>query len=263
MIKNMPKCQPLRDFAPWMRRLSRSVPLHFICFLLPHLLCAQKPAALKPERFFFIDVPSAQSINFDLRLKRFYLTGDRGRVYSFSQQWSLIRSSEREGSDYQAVCAHEKVVYVRDAGAKKIIAYDAGTLLPQYTFDLPSFIQSTVTGIGLAWNPLRKSFVVTAGTQNKRMILAELDADFRQIHEHRLPISSLSALTWFDAALWGFSSDDRMLFQLHPETFGVVRSWRVKTKNIRSFCFDKEGNLLMLRGDKPLVYEFRMPRTQP
>jgi hypothetical protein len=259
----MPKCQPLPDFAHSIHRLTRSVQLHFLCFLLPHLLSAQKPASLKPERFFSVDVPSAQSITFDLRLKRFYLTGDRGRVYSFSQQWSAIRSSEREGSDYQAVCVYEKVVYVRDAGAKKIVAYDAGTLLPQYTFDLPAYIQSTTSGSGLIWNSVRKSFVVTGGMQHKLMILAELDSDFQQIHEHRLPISSLSALSWFDGSLWGYSSDDHTLLRLHPETYTVERSWRVKTKNLRSFCFDKEGNLYMLRGDKPLVYEFRMPRTQP
>jgi len=259
----MPKCQPLLDFA-YLKLRTLSVPtLTFLCVLFPGLIMAQKIATIRPERFFPLDLPVPQSITFDVRLKRYYLTGDRGRVYSFSQQWSPIRSSEREGSDYQAVCAHEKVVYVLDAGAKKIVAYDAGTLLPQYTFDLPAYIQSTGTGSGLTWNPMRKSFVVTVGTQNKRMILAELDADFRQIHEHRLPISSLSALTWFDNALWGFSSDDRMLFSFHPETYTVLRSWRVKTKNIRSFCFDKEGNLFMLRGDKPLVYEFRLPRTHP
>ena len=259
----MPKCQPPKRFAHPIRWFKRMALCGLISLLLQGALYAQKPATLKPERFFTVDVASPQCITFDLRLKRFYLTGDRGRVYSFSQLWSPIRSSEREGSDYQAVCAHEKVVYVRDAGVKKVVAYDAGTLLPQYTFDLPASIQPSSYGSGLIWNSARRAFVLTAGMQNKRMILAEFDTDFRQIHEHRLPIASLSALTWFDGALWGFSSDDRMLFRLHPETYTVVRSWRVKTKKIRSFCFDKEGNLLMLRGDKPLIYEFRMPRVQP
>lgn len=230
--------------------------------LFSGLLYAQNPTTLKPERFFSVAVPTPQSITFDFRLKRFYLTGDRGRVYSFSQLWSPIRSSEREGSDYQAVCAHEKVVYVRDAGAKKVVAYDAGTLLPQYTFDLPTALQQNGDGSGLTWNPARKTFVLTAGMQNKRMILTEFDMDFRQIHEHRLPMASLSALTWFDGALWGYSINERMLFRIHPETYTIVRSWRVKTKKIHSFCFDKEGNLYMIRGDKALVYEFRMPRIQ-
>ncbi|MBM3919218.1 MAG: hypothetical protein FJ344_06935 [Sphingomonadales bacterium] len=259
----MPKCQPSYQAAQPSFRISRTPTLFCLWILLPGLLSAQKIATIKPERFFSVDVPSPQSITFDIRLKRYYLTGDRGRVYSFNQQWMPIRSSEREGSDYQAICAHEKVVYVRDAGAKKVVAYDAGTLLPQYTFELPVTVQSTSSGSGFTWNQARKSFVLTAGMQNKKLILAEFDTDFRQIHEHRQPIASLSALTWFDGALWGFSSGERMLYRIHPDTYNVMRSWRVKTKKIRSICFDKEGNLFMLRDDKPLVYEFRTPRSQP
>lgn len=263
MNKNMPKCQSTSKFARLMYRLLRAGLICVASLSLPGVLFAQKPIPLKPERFFSVDVPIPKSITFDLRLKRYYLTGDRGRVYSFNQLWSPIRSSEREGSDYHAVCSHDKVVYVRDAGAKKVVAYDAATLLPQYTFDLPVGIQSTDLGSGLSWNPVRRSFVLTAGIQNKRLILAEFDTEFRQIHEHRLPITSLSALTWFDGALWGFSADDCMLYRLHPETYTVLSSWRVKTKKLRAFCFDKEGNLFMLRSDKTLIYEFRLPRIQP
>jgi len=261
MMKNMSKCQPDSKTSCVLARFTQFFAALLILVPFPHILQAQKINSIKPERYFSVELPAPRSITFDTRLKRFYLTGDRGRVYCYNQQWGLIRNSEREGSDYQAICIHDKVLYVRDAGAQKIIAYDGGTLLPQYSFELPPTVRSTPSGSGLTWNPVRNCFVATSIAQVNRAILAEFNADFRQIQEHRLSITSLSDLSWFDGALWGYAAEGRILYRLHPETYSVTGSWRVKAKNLRSFCFDKEGNLLMLRGDKPLVYEFRLPRA--
>lgn len=221
------------------------------------VLSAFKSSAplLKYEYFKAIKVPEPSDIAFDAQGDVLYVVSDNGLLFECSPDGRVHRRAAFEGTDFEGVEVVGNYVYVVDESLRLIHRFDREYLKKEKTWYIPYSGGRNKGYESLAYNESSGRFVVI--TEKDPIVIKELNEDFVPVNEYSFTAArDISGARYYRGFMYLLSDEDRKVFECDPQTYEVVRSWKIDVLNPEGIAFDKEGKMIIAADDLERLYFF-------
>ena len=234
--------------------MKKIIPVLLLCILFS----AKKHTQLKP--YFHHDINIQEPSDICLTTANpanYYIVSNRGSIAETDSNGHVLRQTKWDGSDYEAICTRDNVIYAMDESMRRI------DMLSESDFKLKKSVYLNYSGgrnkgiEGLVYIPEQKKFVAVI---EKPAMIIELNEQL-QITSQTLmkQFYELSAVTYHNHYLWLLSDEDHEVMQVNPEDYSIVNRWSIPVVNPEGICFDTAGNLLIVSDDMSTLFKFKIP----
>lgn len=170
-----------------------------------------------------IDITEPSDICYDETTSTFYVVSDEGTIKIKDHDLHTLRTLRYKGSDFEAVCVVDTLLYVSDESGKQIIAFSTRSNEIITTYDIHN-IGGLNAGIeGLTYNTKTNTFI---GSYEKDPVaLIEFDRNFHEIKKINMKkISDISSLTFHKGYLYILGDEDASLSKVDPVSYQVLNT---------------------------------------
>lgn len=186
----------------------------------------------------------------------YYVVGNRGQLAETDSTGYVLRHTRTDGSDYEAVCVKDGLIYAIDESLRRLDVFDEKTFEVKKSILIPYGGARNKGFEGLVYVPSKKAFITVV---EKPAAIVELNDQLQIIGQIKLnAFRELSSVTYHDNFLWLLSDEDHMVMKVNPEDFSVVDKWVIPTTNPEGICFDANGNLLIVSDDMATLFKFKI-----
>lgn len=186
---------------------------------------------------------------------RLYIISDNGNLYETSLSGEILKSSEYEGYDFEAICSDQNFLYASEESNRKISVFD---------FEL-NYIKSYIISYQGARN---KGFEAICFNEesNAFLLISEKDPtirrtynkDFSAFDEHEMNnFSDVSSLTYHNNFYWILSDEEHMVFQ-YDTNFEMKNKFELPVVNPEGIAFIDNETFLILSDDMQVMYTFKL-----
>ena len=186
----------------------------------------------------------------------FYVVGNRGMLAELDSSGKVLRHTKQDGSDYEAVCVKDNMIYAIDESMRRM------DIIDEKTFDIKKSVLIPYSGArnkgfeGLTYIPSMKKFVTVI---EKPAAIIELNEQMQVISQSKMKgVRELSSITYHDNFLWLLSDEDETVYKVNPADYSIVDSWKVPVINPEGICFDTAGNLIIVSDDMSTLFKFKI-----
>jgi uncharacterized protein YjiK len=196
-------------------------------FLMVTLMLFQSTS--KPSKFIkysfksTIDITEPSDICYDETTSTFYVVSDEGTIKIKDRDLHTLKTLRYKGSDFEAVCVVDTLIYVSDESGKQVIAFSTRSNEIVTTYDIRN-IGGLNAGIeGLTYNSKTSTFI--GSYEKDPVVLIEYDKNFHEIKKINMKkISDISALTFHRGYLYVLSDEDASLSKVDPTSYQVLNT---------------------------------------
>ena len=210
---------------------------------------------LKYEHFKSIKVPEPSDIAFDGSGQVLYVVSDNGILYECTPEGKVLRRAAFEGLDFEGVEVVGDYIYVADESLRQVHRFDREYLKKDKTWYVPYSGGRNKGYESLAFNRTTERFVLI--TEKDPIVIKELNGDFIPVNEYAFTAArDISGARYHNGYMYLLSDEDRKVFMCHPETYEVIKSWKIEVLNPEGIAFDKDGRLVIAADDLERLYFF-------
>ena len=185
-----------------------------------------------------------------------FVVGNRGTLAEVDENGKVLRHTKPDGSDYEAVCMKDGMIYAIDESLRRVDLIDPKDFTVIKDFYIGFAGARNKSFEGLTYNPNTKRFLAVI---EKPGVIIELNEDLQvQSMKHSKKFRELSAITYHDNFLWLLSDEDHIVMKVNATDYSVVDEWQIPVMNPEGIAFDKEGNLVIISDDEGTLYKFKI-----
>jgi uncharacterized protein YjiK len=186
----------------------------------------------------------------------YYIVSNRGSIAETDSNGKVLRKSKRDGSDYEAVCVKDHMIYAIDESLRRVDVINESDFKVRKSMVLHFAGGRNKAFEGLTYIPSQKKFITATETP---VIVFELNEQLQVINQIQLKqFRELSALTYHDNYLWFLSDEDHEVMKVDPADYSIVKRWSIPVINPEGICFDEQGNLLIVSDDMEELFKFKI-----
>ena len=230
-----------------------------IPFLLLIVLCSvTKTPYLKP--YFKHDINIQEPSDICLTTadpSHYYIVSNRGQIAETDSNGKVIRQTKWDGSDYEAICTKDNMIYAVDESMRRIDVFTESDFKLKKSMYL-NYSGARNKGIeGITWVPDQKKFVCII---EKPAMVIELNEQLQVINQMLVKqFFELSSITYHDHYLWFLGDEQHLVQKVNPEDYSIVAKWNIPVINPEGICFDRSNNLLIVSDDMSELFKFKFP----
>jgi uncharacterized protein YjiK len=186
----------------------------------------------------------------------FFIVGNRGTLAEVDENGKVLRHTKQDGSDYEAVCVKDNMIYAIDESLRRVDLIDPKDFTVKKDYFLSFAGARNKAFEGITYNPNTKHFIAII---EKPGVIMELNEDFQLLSmKHSKKFRELSSITFHDNFLWLLSDEDHTVMKVNPTDYSVIDEWMIPVINPEGIVFDKEGNLVIVSDDEGTLYKFKI-----
>jgi|SRR5690554_2857927 len=222
----------------------------------------QKPTKINPERKIHLKITEPSDICIHPNGNSLFIVSDDGYLFETDMDGNIIRKAEDyKGLDCEGVYADKDYVYVAEEFSRRIQVFNI------HDFSIERTVRLEYNGArnsgyeAITFNEARNRFLLF--TEKNPIYLFELDENLRKVNEIDLSDISrdISAATYHNNFLWLLGDEEMTIYKVNPNTYKVLKSWKIPVVNPEGLTFDHHGNMLILSDDMQLLYYFKNPEN--
>ncbi|MEC4004803.1 SdiA-regulated domain-containing protein [Flavobacterium sp. SUN052] len=224
-------------------------------------ITAQTATKLKPTKSISIKVPEPSDICYSPKNDSFFIVSDTGILFETNLNGDIIRKQEQKDTDFEAVYSDNKYVYAVDESNRTIYQYNIADLKKVKETVFPYNGARNKGYESFTYDEIKKRFLLI--TESEPTIIFELDDNFNITKQTDISsiASDISSARFYKNNLWLLSDEDMMLIKVNPETYEVIKKWKLPIINPEGLAFDKNGNLLITSDDMQRLFFFNNPEN--
>jgi uncharacterized protein YjiK len=223
----------------------------------PHKSTKPKVKHLKPfwHKSVNIDEPSDISIS-NGNPTHFFVVGNRGTLAEIDDNGHVLRHTRPDGSDYEAVCVKDNMIYAIDESLRRVDVIDTADFKVKKNYFIPFAGARNKSYEGLTYNPKSKRFVTVI---EKPGVIVELNEDMQIVGQtYSKKFRELSSITYYDGFMWLLSDEDHRIMKANATDYSVIDEWEIPVINPEGIAFDNAGNILIMSDDEATLYKFKI-----
>ncbi len=243
-------------------RISRKLPYSVV--LLTSLLVLTafglpgKLKKIKPLRSVSLRIKEPSDICLSPSGNSFYIVSDNGVLYETDLEGKILRQAKETGYDFEGVYCDDEFIYVADEMTRKVHLYTHDDLKIVKSVRVPYSGGRNHGYESITWNKKKQALILI--TEDNPTWIFELGKEYNVVNEVKFTRArDISAATWHNGYLWFLSDEDRTVFKVDPDTYGVLDSWQIPVLNPEGITFDKNGQLVIVSDDLGRLYYFNNP----
>lgn len=228
-------------------------------FLLLLALCSvKKTSSLKA--YFHRDINVTEPSDICLTTadpSHYYIVSNRGSIAETDSNGKVLRHTKLDGSDYEAVCVKDNMIYALDESFRRVDVFSETDLSLKKSYVL-NYSGARNKGFeGLTYIPEQKKFIAVI---EKPGIIFEFNEQFQVINSIKLKqFFELSSATYHDGFLWFLSDEDHEVMKVNLENYAIIDRWSIPVINPEGICFATNGDLLIVSDDMSSLFKFKIP----
>jgi len=220
-------------------------------------LFAAPKTHLKIHNKHYINIPEPSDVCLAANKSSLFIVSDQGLLYQTDLQGKVLKQSTLTGDDFEAVYADDNFVYVVDESDRKLYKVDATTLTLSKTIDIPYKGELNEGAEGISYNTSNNHFYIV--TEKNPILIREFDVNFNLISETKFKdASDVSSMQFYNNQLYFLSDEDHCILKL-DDTYKVIQKWNFNIPNPEGFCFDKDGNIIILSDEMEAIFFINKP----
>lgn len=187
----------------------------------------------------------------------YYIVSNRGSIAETDSNGKVVRHTQWDGSDYEAICTKDNMIYAVDESMRRI------DIMDESNFKLKKSVYLNYTGArnkgieGLIYLPDQKKFIAVI---EKPAMLIEMNEQLQVTSQTLMKqFFELSSITYHDHFLWLLGDENHEVMKVNPDDYTIVQRWSLPVVNPEGICFDASGNLLIVSDDMATLFKFRIP----
>lgn len=210
---------------------------------------------LKPTSFSKLKIPEPSDIALATKGDSFFIVSDNGFLYETDLEGNIQRKADYEGYDFEGVYTDDNFVIVVEEMTRKLLFFDIENLKKQKEIEFPYWGGRNKGYEALTYNSQTEEYYLL--TEKDPVWLKVLDKDFKLKNQMRLEgYADISAATFYKNHLWLLSDEDMTLNKINPETFDLVKQWKIPVLNPEGLVFLPNGELRVVADDLERLYKF-------
>ena len=230
--------------------------MRLLTYLLPIALLGLTPQKATVVKQINIAVTEPSDVCVSSDGSGLWIAGNTGELVKTDLLGRILRKLPANGSDYEAITAVGKYLYVIDETFRRLDVIDTTDMSLANGLVVQDFGARNASFEGLAYNPVSKHLLAFT---EKPVRLTEFDLALQKVREIALPqFKELSAATYHNGNLWLLSDEQRLIYQVNADNFSILNTWRVNILNPEGLCFDTNGQLYIVSDDRRQLYHVKL-----
>ncbi|MDB5284673.1 MAG: hypothetical protein JWO06_3748 [Bacteroidota bacterium] len=234
--------------------MKKIVPIVFV-----FVLCSLKTSqSLKSWYHHSLNISEPSDICLSARdPSHYYIVSNRGCLAETDSTGKVIRKTQYDGSDYEAVCVKDNMIYALDESLRRL------DIMTESDFKIKKSLFLNYSGSrnkgfeGLVYIPGQKKFVAVI---EKPATIVEMNDQMQVTNQLQLKqFHELSSVTYYNNFLWLLSDEDHEVLKVNPDDYSILGRWKLPVINPEGICFDNDGNLLIVSDDMSELFKFKIP----